>query len=101
MTTFSSGSDVPSETTLCSFTFGSTTRQQIEAVLGEPENFQDTESGASVQYWYGDATKTFDLKILLVSYDDAGVFESAFTTQIPYPQCWRDREQGEKDASSL
>jgi hypothetical protein len=86
------GTDVPSEATLCTFTIGVTTRDQIEAVLGEPTNFNDDPSGASVQYWYGNAAVTFDLKVLLVGFDEEGIFESALTTQIAYPQCWREQE---------
>jgi hypothetical protein len=87
------GKTVPSEATLCSFTMGETTREQVETVLGPPTNFSDDDLGTSVQYWYGNAAVLADFRTMLLAFDESGIFESASLSQMPYPQCWRDPQQ--------
>jgi hypothetical protein len=87
------GKTVPSEATLCTFTMGVTTRDQVETVLGPPTNFSDDDLGSSLQYWYGNAAVPSDLRTMLFGFDDEGIFDNASLSQIHYPACWREPEQ--------
>ena len=71
---------------------GVTPRDRVEGVLGTPTSFNDDELGSSVQYWCGNATIVDDLRIVLLRFDDDGIFDGASLTYVPYPQCWRDQE---------